>query len=74
MLRTIEAVIDEKGTVELLEAIQLNTSHRAIVTILDDKSAVKMARPHGLCAGEFVTPDDFDEPLPEEIVSAFEGS
>ena len=30
-------------------------------------------RPFGLCAGEFTVPDDFDEPLPEDIVSSFEG-
>lgn len=33
----------------------------------------KQLRPFGLCAGEFVVPDDFDAPLPEEILSAFEG-
>ncbi len=30
-------------------------------------------RPFGLCAGEFVVPDDFDEPLPDEILTLFEG-
>lgn len=30
-------------------------------------------RPYGLCAGEFVTPDDFDAPLPEAILKEFEG-
>jgi antitoxin (DNA-binding transcriptional repressor) of toxin-antitoxin stability system len=30
-------------------------------------------RPFGLCAGEFKVPDDFDSPLPEEILGAFEG-
>ena len=30
-------------------------------------------RPFGLCKGEFCLPDDFDEPLPEEIISRFEG-
>ena len=30
-------------------------------------------RPFGLCAGEFVVPEDFDAPLPEEILNAFEG-
>lgn len=29
-------------------------------------------RPFGLCAGEFTVPDDFDAPLPEDIMSAFE--
>lgn len=30
-------------------------------------------RPFGLCAGAFKVPDDFDEPLPEEILRSFEG-
>ena len=30
-------------------------------------------RPFGLCVGEFVVPEDFDAPLPEEILNAFEG-
>ena len=29
-------------------------------------------RPFGLCAGEFQVPDDFDAPLPEEIIADFE--
>ena len=33
----------------------------------------KKQRPFGLCAGEFVVPEDFDAPLPEEILKAFEG-
>lgn len=33
----------------------------------------KPLRPFGLCAGEFTVPDDFDDPLPEELLSAFEG-
>jgi antitoxin (DNA-binding transcriptional repressor) of toxin-antitoxin stability system len=27
----------------------------------------------GSCAGEFTVPDDFDDPLPEEILRDFEG-
>ncbi|NEO29063.1 MAG: type II toxin-antitoxin system Phd/YefM family antitoxin [Symploca sp. SIO3C6] len=34
----------------------------------------KKLRPFGLCAGEFRTPDDFDAPLPEDILSSFEGT
>lgn len=30
-------------------------------------------RPFGLCAGAFVVPDDFDEPLPDDVLSQFEG-
>lgn len=41
----------------------------SVLTEDDDKAP----RPIGLCAGEFVVPDDFDDPLPEEILAAFEG-
>jgi antitoxin (DNA-binding transcriptional repressor) of toxin-antitoxin stability system len=30
-------------------------------------------RPIGLARGEFVVPDDFDDPLPDDILAAFEG-
>ena len=36
-------------------------------------SGGKALRPFGLCAGEFIVPDDFDAPLPEDILKAFEG-
>lgn len=35
--------------------------------------SVRIPRPFGLAAGSFVVPDDFDDPLPEEILKAFEG-
>jgi hypothetical protein len=31
-------------------------------------------RPFGLCVGEFTVPEDFNEPLTEEILSSFEGN
>ncbi len=44
MIRTVEAVIDEHGTVRLLQDIRLPASRRAIVTILeDDASPVETA-------------------------------
>ncbi len=30
-------------------------------------------RPYGPGAGQFVVPDDFDAPLPDDILVAFEG-
>ncbi len=30
-------------------------------------------RPFGLCAGQFVVPPDFDQPLPDDILQEFEG-
>lgn len=29
-------------------------------------------RPFGLCAGQFIVPDDFDAPLPEDTLQEFE--
>ncbi|MGB5054611.1 MAG: hypothetical protein WBO24_09465, partial [Nitrospirales bacterium] len=34
--RTVEATIDEKGIVRLLEEVQLTTTCRALVTILEE--------------------------------------
>jgi len=34
----------------------------------------KQLRPFGLCTGEFSVPQDFDAPLPEDILEAFEGA
>ena len=31
-------------------------------------------RPYALCRGEFQIPDDFDTPLPDEILAQFESS
>lgn len=36
-------------------------------------AAEKPRRPFGLYAGQFTVPDDFDDPLPEEILRSFEG-
>ena len=37
MMQTIEAVIDTRGRVSLLEEVKLKRKHRALVTILDDE-------------------------------------
>jgi len=37
-------------------------------------SGARQVRPFGLCTGEFTVPEDFDEPLPEEILTVFEGA
>lgn len=43
MIRTIEATIDERGSVSLREAISLSTPHRALVTILEEDSISETA-------------------------------
>lgn len=74
MLQAVEATIDTQGTVLLKETINLFRPRRAIVTILDEpiqSATEKKLRPFGLCAGEFTVPDDFDDPLPEDILHLF---
>jgi hypothetical protein len=75
MFRTVEAVVDEQGAVHLLEAIELpRKKYRAFVTILEESPQVPInLRPYGLCVGQFTVPDNFNDPLPEEILREFEG-
>lgn len=47
---------------------------KPVAEIIPVSSAVRGLRPYGLCAGEFLVPDDFDQPLPEDIIKEFEGS
>ena len=39
MLRTLEATIDIRGNVHLLEPVKVNSMKHALVTILDDESS-----------------------------------
>ncbi|GIK63317.1 MAG: hypothetical protein BroJett018_11110 [Chloroflexota bacterium] len=41
MLRAVEAIIDERGNVRLLEEIVLPSSRRAIVTILEETPLIE---------------------------------
>ena len=40
MIRTIEAFVEEDGTVRLLEDVRLSAPHRALVTIFEEEPAV----------------------------------
>jgi antitoxin (DNA-binding transcriptional repressor) of toxin-antitoxin stability system len=55
------------------EAFTIVRDHEAIAEIRPVRHGVQQPRPIGLCAGEFVVPDDFDAPLPEDILQQFEG-
>jgi len=54
---------------EILVILQAN---QPIAEIKPLAKALPQLRPFGLCAGEFVVPDNFDEPLPEDIINQFE--
>jgi hypothetical protein len=40
MIKTVEAVVDGQGTVRLLQPLNLGTSRRALVVILDEPGAI----------------------------------
>ena len=58
--------------VEAGETLVIGRSDQPIAELRPIASS-KPLRPFGLCAGEFTVPDDFDAPLPEDFLSAFEG-
>ena len=64
---TVKAIIDKDGIVRLLDPVMVSGPRHALVTILEDNEPVKL-RPHGLCAGDFIVPDDFDDPLPPRSI------
>jgi antitoxin (DNA-binding transcriptional repressor) of toxin-antitoxin stability system len=54
------------------ETLVVTDHDRPIAEIRPIEPAARRPRPFGLAAGTFVVPDDFDDPLPEEILRDFE--
>ena len=54
------------------KVLQKNKSIEVFVTVLDENPELENFRPFGLGKGDFVVPEDFDVPLPEEILLSFE--
>lgn len=61
--------------VEAGETLLVLNEDRVVAEIrpVGRESDTGQARPAGLCAGDFTVPDNFDAPLPEEVIRAFEG-
>lgn len=61
--------------VEAGETLLILKEDRVVAEIkpVSRESDTGQPRPAGLCAGDFTVPDDFDAPLPEEVIRAFEG-
>ena len=60
--------------VEAGETLIITRAGKPIAQMMPIKSsAIQSPRPFGLCVGEFEVPADFDAPLPNEILDAFEG-
>ncbi len=54
------------------ETLLIVQAEQPIAELKPVSANIRKRRPFGLCKGEFRLPDDFDEPLPEEIISRFE--
>ena len=59
--------------VEAGETFLVMHAERLVAEIKPVAAGPVPLRPFGLCAGEFVVPEDFDEPLPDEVLRQFEG-
>ena len=59
--------------VEAGETLVIVKAGKAVAELKPVTYAPRIPRPFGLCAGEFTVPDDFDDPLPENIIAEFEG-
>ena len=58
--------------VEAGETIIITQAGKPMAKINPILSDSEKMRPFGLCAGEFIVPNDFDAPLPESILQEFE--
>ena len=55
------------------ETILIGAYGKAAAKLVPVTAAVSRPKKIGLLAGKLVVPDDFDAPLPDELLKAFEG-
>jgi antitoxin (DNA-binding transcriptional repressor) of toxin-antitoxin stability system len=55
------------------ETLVVLRDERPVAEIKPIPARAQQLRPFGLCVGQFTVPDDFDQPLPDEILKEFEG-
>ncbi len=75
MLQTYKATLNGnrlEWNGEVPEEVKSREAVSVIVTILEEETNAKNLRPFGLSHGEFVVPEDFDAPLPEDVLADFE--
>jgi prevent-host-death family protein len=67
---TLSALIDrvEKG-----EIVTITRHNEPVAEIRPLKTQARGLRPWGLAKGEFVVPDDFNDPLPDDLLDLFDG-
>lgn len=67
----LSALLDR---VEAGETVAITRRHRVIAEVRPAGGRRRTKpRPSGLCRGEFEIPADFDAPLPDHVIAAFEG-
>jgi prevent-host-death family protein len=71
--RNFPAYLRQVQNGETIVILQSNTPVAELKPVASSKPPLPSKRPFGLAAGEFHVPDDFDSPLPEEIIRSFEG-
>ena len=59
--------------VEAGETVVLARRNQPVAELKPTRKVPSTPRPFGLCRGEFEVPDDFDAPLPDSLIEAFEG-
>jgi antitoxin (DNA-binding transcriptional repressor) of toxin-antitoxin stability system len=59
--------------VEEGETLVVIRDEQPVAEIKPVAPTARQPRPFGLCAGQFAVPEDFDRPLPEDILKEFEG-
>ena len=59
--------------VEAGETVVIMRSGKAVAELKPIGETGPYLRPFGLCAGQFVVPDNFDDPLPADVLASFEG-
>ncbi|MCY2994041.1 MAG: type II toxin-antitoxin system Phd/YefM family antitoxin [Planctomycetota bacterium] len=62
------------GRVEAGEAFVVVRGERPLAEVRPVVAGSTQPRPFGLCAGQFLVPDGFDQPLPENVLREFEES
>jgi hypothetical protein len=68
---TVEVEIDH-GRVSSKGGEALPEKAAGLLTIFDPPD-LSSPRPIGLAKGQFTVPDDFNDPLPEDVLRSFEG-
>lgn len=70
MIQTVEALVDERGEIHLLEPIHLPTGRRALVTILEEKPVINI--PETALLSETALAEDWNRSEEDEAWSCFQ--